>query len=268
MGGLLGSYLVAQYRRYAPPPIHLKGPLSPRTTTGTTVPGSLRVLTCNVQGLPGMQDLERISEFLLWAKPLADVICLQEVFSIGCANACDDALSDWHRCSTAAYASGLYVASRRPIIGHDAMHFSTGRWADSLVSKGALRTVIATGHPSVPHLTLATVHLQSDALLASQFAELTKFLGNRDCIVVGDFNTPPTVAHPLLGISAKLLTSGKATHEEGELDYGVEMPGCGPMRWTCRSAPVALDYGPADHLPLIFTLQPSVSPPSPYQAAS
>lgn len=261
MGGLLGSYLVAQYRRYAPPPIHIKRPYPSLQTNRVAAPGTVRVMTCNVQGLPGMQDINRITSFLNEAKHIADVICLQEVFSIACAKACDDALSDWHRCSTAAYASGLYVASRLPIVDQDAMHFSTGRWVDSLVSKGALCTVIATGHSSAPHLRLATVHLQSDTLLASQFVELTKFLGRKDCTVVGDFNIPPAIARPLLGINAKLLTSGIPTHAEGQLDYGVEMLGEEENRWTCRSQPVALDHGPADHLPLIFTMQPHLSSP-------
>ena len=248
---LVMVYLVAEYRRYAPPAIQVTLPY-----LGITPPVSLkdctelRIVSCNIQGIPAMQNLSAVRRFLHVAKSQADIICLQEVFSHSALDACSKSLIGWYTCGPEAYASGLFIASRYKLHNIRALHFSKGRWVDRLVSKGALRASVQV---CGARLDFATVHLQSDYLLASQFGELLSFIGSDPCFVAGDFNISPEIAKPLLGLSAKIHRCGMATHEEGELDYGVELNPAA-SQYRCRGPPRILGPQPADHAPLSYVL--------------
>jgi len=163
----------------------------------------LAIETLNVFGLPwplapdARARCERIAAHL--AVGGGDVVALQEVWS-------DDvsapfAMPDFHRarceCPVGMCgASGLMTLSRHPIRRAETRFFASEGGIERLVSKGALRTIVALPDGE---LDVWNLHLQSGvadvATRSAQVDELLAWLrtdaATTRCAVLGDFNCAP-----------------------------------------------------------------------------
>jgi endonuclease/exonuclease/phosphatase family metal-dependent hydrolase len=177
-----------------------------RPAAGAVVPGtSSRVVvrSCNVFGLPWpvgravAARCTRMAECIVAEAP--DLVALQEVwdsvareplFGIG-----------YHTAFSVSPQgligqTGLVTMSRHPIVGAATHTFAVSAGLDGLVSKGALRTLVAL--PGGPMLSSWNVHLQSGsdatAVRCEQIRELVRWIEADVAvprIVLGDFNCGP-----------------------------------------------------------------------------
>ena len=161
------------------------------------------VQTWNVFGLPWPAGHEVSRRCIAAAAAIVasgtDVIALQEVWD-------DDSriplLATGHHAAWCTSSqglmgqNGLLTLSRHPVLAADNHCFHAAAGIESLIGKGALRTVLAL--PGGSTLTVWNVHLQSgaeaSAVRSSQIRQLASWIaasGDRNRLVLGDFNCGP-----------------------------------------------------------------------------
>eukprot|EP00761_Pharyngomonas_kirbyi_P003099 gb/GECH01003103.1/.p1 GENE.gb/GECH01003103.1/~~gb/GECH01003103.1/.p1 ORF type:complete len:321 (+),score=48.37 gb/GECH01003103.1/:1-963(+) len=186
----------------------------------------LRVLTLNFFVRPPFitnngndYKTERLKHFVKHFADKFDLMCFQELFSVGSSHQ-KDLFNDlshhglshhvtvphsaWSLFNGKAIDSGLAICSRFPIIESDHLVFSSGTSVDKLASKGALYAKIETKNKENKKniLQVVTTHLQASYgsgnntdVAAEQTQELHDFIQkklkkhpSKPMIVVGDFN--------------------------------------------------------------------------------
>lgn len=161
------------------------------------------VQTWNVFGLPWPAGHEVPRRCIAAGAAIAasgiDVIALQEVWD-------DDSRlpllatghhAAWCRSSQGLLGqNGLLTLSRHPVLAAENHCFHAAAGIESLIGKGALRTVLAV--PGGATLTVWNVHLQSGAedaaVRRAQISQLAAWIaaaGDRNRLVLGDFNCGP-----------------------------------------------------------------------------
>ena len=234
---------IAQYRRWTAPALEVVAGLFP-----PKAPDTIRIMSCNVQGIPVLHQGDRMAAFLRRCQSEADVVCFQELFSTGAIEHVREALAGWTLLLPRAYASGLCIATRLRASVPRLMHYSAGAWADRFVTKGAMALDVSTG--GAP-LTVVVTHMQNSGPIASQYTELREWLQEPPpgpTLLVGDFNVDPTHTSLELPQGATIVRTHSATHESGELDYGWA---CGPVQAEVERS----DPAPADHTPLLYRVK-------------
>jgi len=231
---------VAQYRRWTSPALEVvAGLYSPAPK------GPIRIVSCNVQGIPLLHHSDKMAAFLRKCQEEADVVCFQELFSGGAIEHVREALAGWTLLLPRPFASGLCIATRLHASSPRIMHYSAGAWADRFVTKGAMALDVAGAHGP---LTVVVTHMQNAGPLTSQYTELREWLQERPLdktLLVGDFNVDPSRTRKELPDAGKIVRTNAATHEGGELDYG----------WATTDVTVKVEVAgdpPADHCPLSY----------------
>src|SRR5690606_5146685 len=164
------------------------------------------------RGPGGVPDHARTSAIgaLVAAGPW-DVVCLSEVFDASRRKQLEEALRPTHRCLGRLGAwrladSGLFFASRLPILTHRFHRFSAASGADRLAAKGIVHAVLdgSRKDPRVPFVHVFATHLQAfeDGAVAraQQLAEarglITRCLADASseeghaAVLLGDLNIP------------------------------------------------------------------------------
>ena len=233
---------VAQYRRWTSPALEVVAGLYAPAPVGP-----VRVVSCNVQGIPLLHHGDKMAAFLRRCEEEADVVCFQELFSGGAIEHVREALAGWTLLLPRPFASGLCIATRLHASRARIMHYSAGAWADRFVTKGAMSLdVMGAEGP----LTIVVTHMQNSGPLASQYTELREWMQEiplAKTLLVGDFNVDPSRTGLELPANGHIVRTNSATHEGGELDYG----------WATNDVKVkvkTLDSPPADHVPLSYTV--------------
>ena len=246
---------IAQYRRWTSPAVEVVAGLFPPAPADP-----IRVLSCNVQGIPLLHHGDRMTSFLQKAQAKADVICLQELFSVGAIEQVRETLSGWTLLLPRPYASGLCIATRLHASEPRSIHYSAAGWSDRFVTKGAM--AVDVEGPSGP-LTVVVTHMQNAGPIASQYTELREWMRERPArgtLLVGDFNVDPSRTKEELPPGGCIVRTHEATHEAGEIDYGWATPDIAVEVTTMQP-------GPADHVPLLYQVvtgrktRPSAVPP-------
>ena len=240
---------VAQYRRWTSPAVEVVAGLFP---PGPADP--VRVLSCNVQGIPLLHHGDRMTSFLQKAQSRADVICLQELFSVGAIEQVRETLSGWTLLLPRPYASGLCIATRLHASEPRSIHYSAAGWADRFVTKGAMAVDV---EGPCGTLTVVVTHMQNAGPIASQYTELREWMRERPArgtLLVGDFNVDPSRTKEELPPGGRIVRTHQATHEAGEIDYGWATPDIAVEVETVRP-------GPADHVPLLYEVTSRRRPP-------
>ena len=186
-----------------------------------------------------------MTSFLQKAQTKADVICLQELFSVGAIEQVRETLSGWTLLLPRPYASGLCIATRLHASEPRSIHYSAAGWADRFVTKGAM--AVDVEGPSGP-LTVVVTHMQNAGPIASQYTELREWMRERPArgtLLVGDFNVDPSRTKEELPPGGCIVRTHEATHEAGEIDYGWATPDIDVEVATMQP-------GPADHAPLLY----------------
>ncbi len=233
---------IAQYRRWTAPVLEVIAGLFPPAPNGP-----VRVLSCNVQGLPLLHQSHKMAAFLRKCEEEADVVCFQELFSASAIDHVREALAGWTLLLPRPYASGLCIATRLHASVPRIMHYSAGAWADRFVTKGAMALDVAGGQGP---MTVVVTHMQNAGPLTSQYTELREWLQERPLektLLVGDFNVDPSRTKQELPSTGQIVRTNSATHDAGELDYG----------WATNDLAVRIEIksgAPADHSPLLYTV--------------
>ena len=234
---------VAQYRRWTSPAVEVVAGLFPPAPAD-----SIRVMSCNVQGIPLLHHGDRMASFLEKAQTQADVICLQELFSVGAIEQVREILSGWTLLLPRPYASGLCIATRLHASEPRSMHYSAAGWADRFVTKGVMAVDV---EGSAGPLTVIVTHMQNAGPIASQYTELREWMRERPAratLLVGDFNVDPSRTKAELPEGGRIVRTHEATHDAGEIDYG----------WCTPDITVevgTVSPGPADHTPLLYRVK-------------
>lgn len=238
---------VAQYRRWTSPAVEVVAGLFPPAPANP-----IRVMSCNVQGIPLLHHGDRMATFLEKAQSQADVICLQELFSVGAIEQVREILSGWTLLLPRPYASGLCIATRLHASEPRSMHYSAAGWADRFVTKGVMALDV---EGSAGPLTVMVTHMQNAGPIASQYTELREWMRERPAratLLVGDFNVDPSRTKAELPEGGCIVRTHEATHEAGEIDYGWSTPDIHVDVQTVSA-------GPADHVPLLYEVTCSSS---------
>jgi endonuclease/exonuclease/phosphatase family metal-dependent hydrolase len=189
-----------------------------------------------------------MATFLRRCQTEADVVCFQELFSVGAIEHVREALAGWTLLLPRAFASGLCIATRLQASDPRIMHYSAGAWADRFVTKGAMSVDVASATGPV---RIVVTHMQNAGPITSQYTELREWLQERpvcNTLLVGDFNVDPSRTREELPKCGVIVRTNSATHEAGELDYG----------WATKDLVVSVETSgpsPADHIPLLYSVE-------------
>lgn len=204
-------------------------PTSSAPATGVSSPETLRIITYNVQFLPGIASFaNKRKEPLYRAKAIGeklaafDAVGLNEVFERRPRETLLDGLrAAWGEAyaevlspqpTDGRFNGGLTIATRRPLVASHTLTYSQGSspkkygvLADGFAAKGALHARIARDAASAERaaagqpagcVDVFITHLEAraDEIRETQYPELAEFIrqhSSPDCpaIVMGDFNT-------------------------------------------------------------------------------
>jgi endonuclease/exonuclease/phosphatase family metal-dependent hydrolase len=202
---------------------------APAEATGVTSPEAFKIITYNVQFLPGIASFaNKRKEPLYRAKSIGeklatfDAVGLNEVFERRPREALLDGLrSAWGKSyhevvspqpTDGRFNGGLTIATRRPLVESHTLTYSQGSspkkygvLADGFAAKGALHARIArdagaaeqaaAGKPAgCVDVFITHLEARADEIRETQYPELAEFIrqhSSPDCpaIVMGDFNT-------------------------------------------------------------------------------
>jgi len=202
---------------------------SAATPAGTSSPETFKIITYNVQFLPGIASFaNKRKEPLYRAKSIGeklatfDAVGLNEVFERRPREALLDGLrAAWGEAyhevvspqpTDGRFNGGLTIATRRPLVESHTLTYSQGSspkkhgvLADGFAAKGALHARIArdaqaaeraaAGQPAgCVDVFITHLEAREDAVRETQYPELAEFIrqnSSPDCpaIVMGDFNT-------------------------------------------------------------------------------
>lgn len=189
-------------------------------------PNRLRVITYNVQFLPGpaaavnkRKEPDYRSARIAEEVAKFDLVALQEVFDQKWQDAIADGVrkvwgdDHFHRLSSPMadghqYTGGCMILSKYPFVATDTMVFKTfskpedfGVRADGYAAKGVIHARIAFPGPMSPIDVFAT-HLEArdDSLRPAQYAEMAAFIKSvadpsRPTLLLGDLNTRGMIEH-------------------------------------------------------------------------
>ncbi len=264
----------------------------------------IRLLTYNVKMLPDVAKLferprlrwggfwehppygfadtaraEALARTIVAADPGWDLVCLQELFSEGVRRTFERALSPAYRCIGPHGGlrfprlgnSGLFLATRLPVIDHRFEPFAVAGGSDRLCEKGVVHVVLdaSTRWPEAPYLHVFAMHTQAwpehEATRRLQLAQARSFLARRlrelgpderhAAVICGDLNViaeagePPRptheyhLLHRILGHARDLYRELHPTRHGHTWDssQNPHMTGDPPGKWERLDYVFALD---------------------------